>query len=170
MKIPSRNHGFTVLELLIVIAIMCLLITLVLVGLNQARAHARDENQVTNLHTVVVGLHQYFDICRQYPATLDGTESCTDINNNTVTLAEIIPTLSTYQFGYVGTIVSGNDVDSCTGFHIGVVLGGSATGFNVAKAGEAPVAQANICQESGGQPITNDPTDGTNANTFDLTN
>ena len=93
----TGHHGFTILELLVVIGIMCILIALVLVGLNAARANSDDQRKVANVQTVAVGLAQYFEICHSYPPTLDGTATCTDLQGKT--LDDLAPGVATYGPG-----------------------------------------------------------------------
>ena len=129
------SKGFTVLELLIVIAIMCILIALILVGLNGARAHSHDENKMSTIQTIVVGLGQYHDICNVYPATLTGSpqasgETCTGLNGKY--LSDLIPNLASYNFNggssdyWYTPLATGDqnnpDPNTCIAFHIGVKL------------------------------------------------
>jgi prepilin-type N-terminal cleavage/methylation domain-containing protein len=132
------HKGFTVLELLIVIAIMAILMSLILVGLQSARSHARDQDKVTNLRTIVVGVTQFYDICRMYPASLDSTTTCPSLG--TKTLGDIIPNLADYHFDATGsdytyTALSGDTTDQtdCTNFHIGVHLDGNVSSFSSQK-------------------------------------
>ena len=134
------HKGFTVLELLIVIAIMCILMGLILVGLNAARSHSHDEDKVTNVQTVVVGLTQYYDACRSYPATLDPTTACPSLG--TKMLADFIPNLASYNFNqpgsdymYTGLTVDTTDHSDCTNFHIGVKLEADSSAFTAQKSG-----------------------------------
>jgi prepilin-type N-terminal cleavage/methylation domain-containing protein len=70
--------GFTVLEFLIVLAIMLILIAIALPGLQQSRVKAEDEKRITDLRTITLGLEQYKQLCEQYPATLDPGQSPSD--------------------------------------------------------------------------------------------
>ena len=144
----KTHRGFTVLELLIVIAIMCILIGLILVGLNSARSHSRDEDKVTNVQTITVGLTQFYDACRTYPADLDAANpanAATCANLGSKTIVDFIPDLASYQFNqsgsdyvYAGLTTNASDASDCTNFHIGVKLEGSASGEFPSKAGFAP--------------------------------
>ncbi len=53
------QQGFTVLEFLIVIAIMCILIAIALASLTSSREKAVDEKKITELKTAALGIEQY---------------------------------------------------------------------------------------------------------------
>ncbi len=173
MHFKSSHRGFTVLEFLVVIAIMCILIGLILVGLTAARSNARDQSRISNIQTIVVGIVQFHDICRVYPTVLDATTvyPCLDPVANTKTFADLVPNIGTYQFDMPGSdylyasLADPSDLNTCTGFHVGVQLEGHATSFASSKSGSAPVSS--LCS---GQSLQNlaDPVDGTLQNVFDI--
>lgn len=111
--------GFTVLEFLIVLAIMLILIAIALPGLQQSRAKAEDEKRITDLRTITLGLEQYKQVCEEYPYDLSPSQPCEG-----KTLADFIPDLlklnSSGLFKYVP--LSYGDGEDCIGFHIGVTL------------------------------------------------
>lgn len=119
--------GFTVLEFLIVLAIMLVLIAIALPGLQQSRAKAEDEKRITDLRTITLGLEQYKQICEEYPYSLDPDQSCFDstLNLSNKNLSDYIPDLvklnATGLFKYTPLSYSGGSGD-CIGFHIGVTL------------------------------------------------
>lgn len=61
------KRGFTMLELLIVIAIIGVMSTLAIVGLTGAQAHARDGRRKSDLETVRSALELYRADCDRYP-------------------------------------------------------------------------------------------------------
>lgn len=63
-------RGFTLVELMIVIAIMTLLTAIIMVDFVQTRGSARDGKRVSDLAQIQLTLEQYFDRCGQYPLTL----------------------------------------------------------------------------------------------------
>lgn len=67
----TKEHGFTLLELLTVIAIIGIFATVVLPNYSQARARGRDAKRITAVSEIGVALEVYYTACgRQYPATL----------------------------------------------------------------------------------------------------
>lgn len=97
MKNSRKHKGFTVLEFLIVIAIMSILVGLILVGLTAARTNARDQEKISNLQKIALGIQQYHDICNQYPSDLDDQETCPDLQAQGATLKTIIPEIMDYH-------------------------------------------------------------------------
>jgi prepilin-type N-terminal cleavage/methylation domain-containing protein/prepilin-type processing-associated H-X9-DG protein len=64
----SRARGFTLVELLVVIAVIGVLLSLALPAVQQARAAARRAQCVNHLHQLAVGLHNYHDAHNILPA------------------------------------------------------------------------------------------------------
>lgn len=60
-------RGFTIIELLIVVAIIGLMASLTLVYLSGIRARSRDTRRVTDIYSVAIALHLYNDIFSEYP-------------------------------------------------------------------------------------------------------
>jgi hypothetical protein len=111
---------------------MSILVGLVLIGLNEARKRSNDDRKVAALRPVVLGLREYFNICRQYPATLTGNEDCPDLANQNPArkLSDIIPGVAEMNFNvgdsrfHYASFVAADDPNSteCTHFHAWVDL------------------------------------------------
>jgi len=186
MKINSIQKGFTVIELIVVIALMCILLALVLVGLNSAQQQSRDQNRITNIHTIGVALQQYFNACGTYPTTLTGSsanisngmESCTNAQGQTVAITDFVPSIATYKFNQIGShyvyaslatsqqFDPGADPSSCIAYHLGAVLEGT-TQSTAQKSGAAPYNPSTYTLCSKGTGSAND-FDGSLSNVFDL--
>ncbi len=69
MRRFSFARGFTVLEILIVIAVFGLLATLAVLSLNSARARARDAQRVSDVSVLRNALSQYWLEKASYPAS-----------------------------------------------------------------------------------------------------
>ena len=61
------RQGFTLIEMLIVIAVIAILSSAVLVGLSPVRSGARDSRRITDLRQAQNGLELYFNKCGYYP-------------------------------------------------------------------------------------------------------
>lgn len=67
MKSESGTKAFTLIEILIVIAIIGILSSVILVSLNRAREKARDANRLSDMHQMQVALELYYDSFGSYP-------------------------------------------------------------------------------------------------------
>ncbi|MCR4328088.1 MAG: prepilin-type N-terminal cleavage/methylation domain-containing protein [Patescibacteria group bacterium] len=71
MKTYSRG-GFTLIEILIVVAIIGILASVILVGLGPTQRAGRDARRVADLKSVQTGLELYFQKNGEYPAAASG--------------------------------------------------------------------------------------------------
>jgi general secretion pathway protein G len=66
----STAKGFTLIEMLTVVAIIGILASITGVSLSGARKQARDSERVTEVGQISLAVELYYNACRQYPATL----------------------------------------------------------------------------------------------------
>jgi len=69
------KKGFTLVELLVVIAIIALLSTLSVVALNSARAKARDARRLSDIKQIRTALDMYLDSNMKYPDPLNASST-----------------------------------------------------------------------------------------------
>ncbi len=125
--IKKTSGGFTVLEFLVVLAIIIILISIALPSLERARVKSHNEKMVTDVKTMVLGIEQFKQVCGRYPKLDDVDEVCNDDNEN-ITVREFIPMIGDYQKSFneeeQGTLYyyrfGTNGV--CHGFHLGIRL------------------------------------------------
>ena len=63
----NKKGGYTLIEVLMVIAIIGILSTSILAGLGSSRAKARDARRVTDLRNVQLVLERYYQTYNVYP-------------------------------------------------------------------------------------------------------
>jgi len=75
-KFNIRNFGFTLIEMLLVLALIALLAALVVVAINPGKqlSDARNSVRVANIHTIIDAIYQYsIDHHGAFPATITST-------------------------------------------------------------------------------------------------
>ena len=69
MNISSRR-GFTLIELMVVIAIIAILSGILLANFTAARSKSRDGQRISDISQIQLALAGYFNQCNQYPTTI----------------------------------------------------------------------------------------------------
>ena len=83
-KEPQRRSGFTLVELLVVMAIIAILIALLLPAIQSARESARQTQCLNHLHQLGIAIQTYHDQHGVFPAG-NTAAPATDINGNSIT-------------------------------------------------------------------------------------
>ncbi len=68
----NLRQGFTLIEILIVVAIIAILASIVLVGLGPTQQSGRDARRLSDLHEIQNGIELYYNKCGYYPGTAPG--------------------------------------------------------------------------------------------------
>jgi prepilin-type N-terminal cleavage/methylation domain-containing protein len=71
MNIIKERKGFTLIEILIVVAIIAILASVVLVGLGPTQQAGRDARRISDLGEVQTGLELYYSKCGYYPGAAE---------------------------------------------------------------------------------------------------
>jgi len=71
----NKRSGFTLIEILIVVAIIAILASVVLVGLGPTQSLGRDARRVSDIHEVQNGLELYYNKYGIYPGDKSGAQA-----------------------------------------------------------------------------------------------
>jgi len=66
-KFTGRKRGFTLVELLVVVAIIGLLVSMIVINLQNAKAKARDSRRVADIDGIAIALTLYHNDKNYYP-------------------------------------------------------------------------------------------------------
>ena len=67
MDMYRRNHGFTIVEIAVVIAAIGIIMSIILVAFNTTQQRARDDKRESDIKTLSVLLEAYYDKNGEYP-------------------------------------------------------------------------------------------------------
>ena len=109
----NNERAFSLIEVLIVVAIIGTLASIVMYGITGSREKGRDTARIADLETLNLSLLRYFEACREYPSALTTTA-----NNGCpsgTTLGSFIPAIPAdplgASYGY-STSGAGNGYDA----------------------------------------------------------
>ncbi len=170
------SKGFTVLEFLIVIAIIMILLAIILPSLQTARERSFDEKRITDLKTISLELEQFKQACGSYPERIDPLITCGNDTTGNNNLGNYIPEIAQYNFNdpyslnyisYAPFAISSSD-SMCVAFHLAIVLknpteGIFANGDSNMDSSSNPNFPYVICNNSNNAGIL-----GTEPNTYDI--
>src|ERR1035441_6676978 len=80
---PRAQSGFTLIEILIVVAIIAILASVVLVGLGPTQQAGRDARRISDLNEAQNGLELYYNKCGYYPGPTNAAACAAWSANNT---------------------------------------------------------------------------------------
>lgn len=81
LQFSSKQAGFNLIELLVVISIIALIVSAALLLLNSSRQKSRDAKRVADIKQIISALDLYYSRCNSYPnpsvypLTLDSTQA-----------------------------------------------------------------------------------------------
>jgi len=116
MKSLKRSKGFTIIEVLAVIAIMGILTAVIYSSFGGAQAKSRDQKRVSDINLIKLSLEAYLNKNGQYPVTLSAL---------TPTFIASIPSSpnggpsgSSYGYNYFPITQSSLDPSVCTSYQL----------------------------------------------------
>ncbi len=119
----KNKKGFTLIEILVVVAIIAILASVVLIGLGPTRKAGRDARRISDLRQVQSGLELYFNKCGYYPGgTYAAGTPCNAIQTQNNTWAAMSASLTGSGLG-----VSAVPVDpGSTAYQYSTAVGGGS--------------------------------------------
>jgi prepilin-type N-terminal cleavage/methylation domain-containing protein len=83
MENNKSHKGFTLIEILVVIAIIGLLTSIIIVNIRQATTKARDAKRISEIRQIRLAIELYYDAMGYYPQ-FTGNARCNVGNNNSL--------------------------------------------------------------------------------------
>lgn len=110
------NRGFTVMELLVVMAIMGILYTVVMSSVGDSRSKGRDSKRIADISLIQLILEKYYDEYSKYPNSLSELSSSYDSS---------VPEKDSQEIDYKYAALNSDKTscsDKCQFYHLGVSL------------------------------------------------
>lgn len=103
-----NKKGFTLVELMVVVAIIGILSAVVIVNISSSRSKARDAKRISDIAQIQLALEQFFDRCNRYIYASSGKIDTEDKNCKNITdFISVIPkdplTKADYKYGVEGS-------------------------------------------------------------------
>ena len=157
---PKRTRvklvcGFTLVEIVIVIAIMAFLTAIIYASFDTARAKSRDQKRVSDISAIQIALEQYFQKYGQYPLDIN-----TDTNFSPAFIGSLpVPPSAGEQYNYLPlTKTSGSSI--CVSYQLWTTFEKSNSyldakkGFNSSSISQAPPLNGYYeCRDSAQQGV-----------------
>jgi prepilin-type N-terminal cleavage/methylation domain-containing protein len=121
----NKSRAFTLIEIVVVIGIMALLTTIIYASFDGAKTQSRDQQRLTDISTIQLGLELYFNQHGSYPKVLmgDGTTPGLVVNVEGIKYLAEIPTPPSrsseinYKYNYV-PLTKTNSGERCISYHL----------------------------------------------------
>ncbi len=118
------GKGFTLIELMVVIAIIGILASIITVSLASSRAKARDAKRISDIRTIQLALEEYYNDNGTYPTAIYGSPSPIA---NYLPNTPLDPKDNSTQYKYnawnaANTIPCGSAPNLPIGYHLGAAL------------------------------------------------
>ncbi len=110
-NLKNTRRGFTLIEILVVIAIIGILSSVVLASLAVSRAKARDAKRIADLDEVKKALELYYDSHGQYPPSAGYSIPTVLATEGFIAKIPVTPN-GANAYGYYGGTFSGNTIDT----------------------------------------------------------
>ncbi len=145
------NQGFTLVELLVVIAVIGILSTMAIIALGSARTKSRDAKRVADLKQISTALELFYDDHGYYPTIITPGNNLTSVDGTRTYLSPVPSNPSPQDDGNCGEVNYGYQasltddkfsVSSCLGDGTGAVSAGGVlvtSGTAVLPCGQATV-------------------------------
>ena len=78
-EMNKGRQGFTLIEILIAVAIISILASVVLVGLGPTQQSGRDARRLSDLHEIQTSLELFYNKCGYYPGSLNAGACATGL-------------------------------------------------------------------------------------------
>ncbi len=114
------KKGFTLIELMVVIAIIAILSAIALPSIDKIRARSRDSKRVAELSQIRLALEHYFNVNNKYPVNInsDSVNSPSFLTTGIMSSVPTDPSSGTY---YYASYCPGGG-SSASGYHLGAKL------------------------------------------------
>lgn len=145
------KRAFTLIEIMVAVAILAILTGIVLVSLQSTQQRARDNKRVGDINQLQLLLNQYYDQNKRYPLTLQSL-----VTDGYVSVLPVPPRAGETYF-YNPLRVAGYSDSLCLAYHLGATLENTGSSQLAEDAG-VTFDTYNLCTGASGRFYGEQPT------------
>src|SRR3989344_1393140 len=110
------NKGFTLVEMLVVIAVIGILYGIVMASVSNSKAKGRDAKRIADISIIQLALERYYDEYRRYPTSLSDSNL---INRGPIPKD---PSGNDYKYSTLNGNNTATCFNDCQSYHLGATL------------------------------------------------
>ena len=117
---PSK--GFTIIELLVVVAIIGIVSGIIVASVSGSKAKGRDAKRIADISVIQLALERYYDEKRYYPTDLSSSSNSDDLSDYDSSVPTKDSSGNDYKYSALNADNTATCSNDCQSYHLGATL------------------------------------------------